>query len=479
MISFSLRAMGSTTVAPRLYVAAAGLGPPLVAMLRADDWLRTWNVALIAAAIGAAAALLVLAIGVAVRGSAGMVKRAAMEISALGCALVVAEAALVASAPETWPDDPLVRRMLIRERAAERLGVEYEARIRADVVRDLQSRGVDALPGFAQIVGSSPSVSAAIRDRGLLPLSNASHALVVECNEGPGFVKYRSDEFGFNNPPGIASGPLDVAVIGESLAVGHCVPPSTSAVDLIRARYPRTANFGVAGSRVLAQVGVFREYAAPVAPPVVVWFVNPNFALPRTELDQPVLVKYLTDPEFSQGLRSRQDEIDSFVREVLVPLNLARDEQLRTQIADASSLPLVRMLKFRDVRSLVAIPRALQRPQRRPDLSHFERAVDLVADSAHQWGGTVIVAILPSFFLSNGDPASVARHDAVLRALENRPVSVVDGGALFAAQADIESLYNLGVENHPSQRGHALLAGAIVAAIEQAFHERPRNLTTH
>lgn len=479
MMSFSLRAMGSTTVAPRLYVAAAGLGPPFVATLRADDWLQTWNLALIAGAIGAAAALLVLAIGVAVRGSARMVKRVATEISALGCALVVAEVALVARAPETWPDNPRVQRMMVRERAAERYGVEYEARLRADVVRDFRSRGVDALPGFAQIVGSSPSVSQAIRDRGLVPLSNASHALIIECNEGPGFLKYYSDELGFNNPPGVASGPLDVAVIGESLAVGHCVPPSKSTVDLIRARYPRTANFGVAGSRVLAQVGVFREYAAPLEPPLVVWFVNSNFALPRTELDQPVLVKYLEDPEFSQGLRSRQGEVDSFVREVLVPLNLARDEQLRTEIAHVSSFPLARMMKFRDVRGLIDIPRALKRPQSEPDLSHFERAVDLVVDSTHRWGGTVMVAMLPSFGLSKGDPATVARHDAVLRVLENRPVSVVDGGALFAAQADVESLYNLGIENHPSEKGHALLAGAIIAAIEQAHHERPRIIASH
>ena len=480
MISFLLKPMGSTTVARRLFVASAGLGPVFVALYRADDWLRTWHTALIVVAMGAAAALLLLAIGVALRGSAGTVKRVAVEIAALACALAVVEVALVARAPETWPEDPLVRRMIVRERAAERQGVEYDSRLRADVVRELQARGVDALPGFAQIVGSFPAVSNAIRSRALLPLSNASNALVVECNEGLGFLKYRSDELGFNNPPGVALGPVDVAVIGESLAVGHCVPPSTSAVDLLRARFPRTANFGVAGSRVLAQLGLFREYVAPLEPPVVVWFVNPGFALPREELDQPILRRYLEDPEFSQGLRSRQDEIDSFVREVLVPLNLARDEALRAGMAQADSLPLARMIKFRDVRGLIEVPQAMQRRSSAPDLAHFGRAVDLMADSAGRWGGTVIVAILPSYRLSHGEPADIARHAAVLRALDRRPVTIVDGGALFASQTHVDDLYTLGIENHPNEKGHALLASAIVAAIEDAtLHEQPRNSPSH
>jgi hypothetical protein len=477
MFSFSHKGLGSTTVARRLFVAIAGLGPLFVAYYRAPTWLDTWNWVLIAAAIGSAAAVLVLAIGVAVRGSAGTVKRVAVEITALGCALLAAEAALLASAPDRWSDDPLVQRMMARERAAREHGIAYDGRLRADVVRNLESIGVNAAPGFAQIVGASPAVSTAIRARGLLPLSNISNSLVVECNEGAGFFKFRSDELGFNNPPGLVSGAVDVAVIGESLALGHCVPPSTSAVDLLRARFPRTANFAVAGSRVLSQLGLFREYVEPIEPPVVVWFVNPSFALARAEASQPILLKYLNDSEFTQGLRTRQDEVDSFVREVLVPLNFTRDEELRTELADARYFPLARLIKLRDIRGLVELPRAMRRPPPAPDLSHFERAVDLVVDSARGWGGTVILVILPSYQASNRQPTSVARYEGVLRALEGSAVIQVDGVALFAAQADVESLYSLGIDNHPSERGHELLADAIIAAIERHALYEPRRIS--
>jgi hypothetical protein len=51
--------------------------------------------------------------------------------------------------------------------------------------------------------------------------------------------------------------------------------------------------------------------------------------------------------------------------------------------------------------------------------------------------------------------------------LDASDVPVVDGVELFDAQPDPLGLYTLRINNHPSERGHALLAQAILAAIEQ------------
>lgn len=473
MVSFSLRSLGSTTIGvPRLFVAIAGLGPLCLAFYRAPIWLETWSWGFVAGAIGAAAALLAAALGVAVRGSAGMVRRVAVEVVALGVALAAAEAVLLARSPSSWAEDPDVQQIAARERAARERGIEFDGRLRTDVVRGLNAQGRDALPGAAQIVGTNPVVAGAIRERGLLPLSNASNTLVVECNEGPGYVVYRSDELGFNNPPGVAFGPIDVAVIGESMALGHCVPPSKSAVDILRAEFPRTANFGVAGSRLLGQLGVFREYVEPLEPPVVVWFVNVSFAEPREEALQPILARYLSDASFSQNLRARQDEVDSFVREVMLPLNVERDEALRAELANANAFPLARLLKLSDVRGLVDFPRALRRPVE-ADMSHFARAIRLVVGTVRAWGGTVVVAVLPSYSLAMGRRGTVARYEGVLRALDGSGATVVDGAELFASQPDLRSLYTLGIANHPNERGHALLAEALIAAIEPHSEHEP------
>ncbi len=466
IISFSLKGLGPTTVGVRrVLIAAAGVATLVIALYRAPIWLQAWNAGAVVVAIGAAATVLVLAIAVAVRGSPHAVARVALEASFFACALIAAEAILLLRAPEKWSDDPLAQQLLVHERAARRQGIAYDGRLPTEVVRDLRAKGLDAVPGFAASNLTNLAVADAIRERGLLPLSNVANALVVECNEGTGYLQFRSDQFGFNNPPGLSAGPIDVAVIGESAALGHCVAPSTSAVDRVRAAFPRTANFGVAGSRVLSQLGVFREYVEPLQPSVVVWFVNVNYAEPRQESEQPMLMRYLHEASFSQGLRQRQRDVDAFVRDVLVPLHQRGDRDLRDELGDASAFPFEQVMKLNEVRQVVDLDVAPQRVPETPSLSDFELAVDRVAETAGRWGGRVIVVILPSYEISVGRPQDVARYEAVSAALRDSAVTVVDGAALFSAERDYLRLYTLRMDNHPSEQGHALLGEAVVAAI--------------
>ncbi|HVJ31458.1 MAG TPA: SGNH/GDSL hydrolase family protein [Gammaproteobacteria bacterium] len=233
----------------------------------------------------------------------------------------------------------------------------------------------------------------------------------------------------------------------------------------MRAQLPRTANFGVAGSRVLSQLGIFREYVEPLEPSVVVWFVNVNFAEPRQESEEPILMRYLHEASFSQGLRQRQGDVDSFVREVMVPLHLQRDRALREELGTASAFPFDHMMKLAEIRGVVDLDVAARRAPEKPNLSDFELAVDRVAETARGWGGRVLVVILPSYEISVGRPEDVERYRAVSDALRESAVTVVDGAALFAAEPDYLPLYTLHIDNHPSERGHALLAEAVVAAI--------------
>jgi hypothetical protein len=465
--SFSLKGLAPTTIRiGRVFIAAAGVTILALSLYRTPVWLDAWNAAAVAAAITCAAAILALAVAVAVRGSAHAVERAALEVSLFACALIAAEVILLLRAPEKWFDDPVVQRLVIHERAARGQGIEYDGRLPAEVVGELQAKGVDAVPGFAASMMDTTAVSNAIQERGLLPLSNVANVHVVECNEGRGYLQFRSGEFGFNNPPGLARGPVDVAVIGESFALGHCVAPSTSAVDRVRAQFPRTANFGMAGSRVLSQLGVFREYVEPLEPKTVVWFINVNFTEPRYESDSPVLMRYLDDASFSQGLLQRQRDVDSFVREVMVPLHLRRDRALRAELEEPSPFPFDRVITLKEIRGVVDSQSPIRRRTKAPDLSVFERAVDRVAETAAGWGGDVIAVILPSYELSVGQPANVARYEAVAEVLRASPVTVVDGVALFAAQPDFSSLFMLRMDNHPNKRGHAIIGEAVIEAIE-------------
>jgi hypothetical protein len=73
---------------------------------------------------------------------------------------------------------------------------------------------------------------------------------------------------------------------------------------------------------------------------------------------------------------------------------------------------------------------------------------------------------LPSYEISVGRPADVARYNAVADVLRASPVIVVDGVAQFAAEPDSLTLYTLRMDNHPNARGHAVLAEALIEAID-------------
>ena len=99
---------------------------------------------------------------------------------------------------------------------------------------------------------------------------------------------------------------------------------------IIRKKYPRTANFAVAGNRPLSQLGGFREYVEPMRPRVVLWAVNPNFAVTDEETRDPMLARYL-DPTYSQHLLAQQRDIDRLVRTIAIPAQVELDRQAQTK----------------------------------------------------------------------------------------------------------------------------------------------------
>jgi hypothetical protein len=457
-----------TTGIWRVCLVAASSAVLAIAVLQSPSWLNHWDirrVAVVAVALGLSA----LGVYIAIRASAQTVARVVLEGSGFVCALISAEAILLLHSPEKWPDSPLAQRMIAREHAAIEQGINYDDRLRTEVVQELQSQGRMAVPGFAQGMATSAAAVASSGPRDLLPLSNVSDAEVVECNEGTGYLTFHSGDFGFNNPSGLAAGPLDIAVFGASLALGQCVPRSSSIVSLLRAHYPRTATFGVAGARVLSQLAVFREYVQPVKPALVIWVIDANFAIAREEASHPILVKYLDDAAFSQHLRRRQNEVDSFVRDVLEPLNRKQDQALAVELDRARRFPFDRLPRLEGVRSIVGIESILpwHSPPAPEDLSYFEAATDRIEGAVTAWGGALLVVVAPSYSLLKKEPASMARYRAVLEALSASHINVVDGVALFDAQSDPIGLFALRMDSHPNEQGHLLLANAVIEAIER------------
>lgn len=398
----------------------------------------------------------------------------ARELALLGASLLVVEAAMAILAPE------LPSPQLSRKRVADKLGIPFDSRTVSEVVAELRSQGVDALPGISRPWPQHPRVSERLGDS-IYPLSHASRATVVECNEDGRYLTYRTDEFGFNNPPGlIASGNVDLAIVGESFALGHCLPEGQTLLGILRRAYPRTATFARAGNGTLAELASFREYVEPHRPRVVLWTVMPEFVVPRSEVEDPLLTRYL-EPTFSQRLLERQPEVDRVIRELAIPIQAEMDREAKLEIRRVYVrrferlflLPELRARVFPQMRNKLGVAKASS--SQGPDLAPFVESVRLAQETAEQWGGELVVLLLPTFkeVVAN-QVESPFRHDRLAAALRGTGVAVIDGAALFLEQEDPAGLYTMRINNHPTPQGYALLGNHVVDRLQQPMSAQRR-----
>ncbi len=458
----SQRRGGDYILISRAVLLAFAVAFAAVIPLRSDAWFANYRVGGAVLMVVLTAATAILLLGVSIKWKDARVKRVAAEMVALGFALLLLEVSLRIWKPEVLIADRSARKALVARETAQKLGQPFDVRTISQVVADMRAQGVDALPRISREWPRNPRVRKHLPP-GLYLLSHASEVAVVECNESGEYLVWRTDEFGFNNPPGlVAAGAIDIAAVGESATLGHCLPRERSVLGLIRKEFPHTANFGLAGTRTLSQLASFREYVEPLKPRVVLWLVNPPYADPKEEADEPLLRRYL-DPAFSQGLLNRQPEVDHFVRKLAIRAELQRQQIIDSELATTRLSRIDRVLRLTTVRSRLTLGDQFARPPPQPDFRLFVRTLRLVKQTTEAWGGRLIVVVLPSFEeVVDHSLSSGLRHETLVPLVKSLGIPVINGPALFLRQPDPARFFSMRLDSHPNQHGYALLATAII-----------------
>ncbi len=458
-----------------LFAAAGTFG--LVAYRASGWWHSLQPIAALALVAGGIVASLALAY-VAWHAHVATVHLLIREIALIGVVMVATEIWLIHSLPEGWTQDKVAQNYLLLEKAAKKLGVPFDPRTISEVVEDLRKTGADALPALAR---SWPRASELRKSlpKGLFPLSDASNAQIVECNESGQYFVFKTDELGFNNPPGlVASGNVDVAVVGESHALGHCVPYGQGFVDRVRQTIPRTANFALSYTFALSELGSFREYVEPLKPRIVLWVISTPLAVTSGgEGDNPILRHYL-DPYFSQHLTARQAEVDAVVRAGSRSVQAAEDHVLQEELARARRERYSQFYALHQVRSRLDLSRAWQQPPPPPDTTMLERSLRLADATTRSWGGKLVVMVLPTYGEVVGEQKEAIRHHLVVDVIRKLGVDYIDTAELFLTQPDVRGLFAMRMSNHPNERGHALLGRRVAQELEKRLHPSPERLTS-
>jgi hypothetical protein len=349
-----------------------------------------------------------------------------------------------------------------RMQVAKAQGVSFDVRGRFEVIMDLRAKGIDAVgTALPRSAMRSPFKVNGIR---ILPLGGISNKVTVLCNEAGFHLVYKSDEHGFHNPAQLWPN-ADLVAVGDSFAMGHCVPSDKNFVSLIRSRYPKTINLGMSGNGPLVELGAIKEYAPLLKPKVVLWFYFGNdIENLEEEKENEILLRYLDDDKFTQSLLARQQEIDPALSaefERQLEIEMARKRASKSPVLDAYAFVKLQSLRQRLGLTSPNSRAVRNRAEIQPTtMELFEKVLSTAKNTVAELGATLYFIYLPGYYGSNPK-----KNEPILGIVRGLGISIIDITPVFA-QHDRLSLFPFGLFGHYNEKGHRLVAEEVLKTLE-------------
>ncbi len=141
-----------------------------------------------------------------------------------------------------------------------------------------------------------------------LPLSGYPDSWTLLCLDDKKPIYYKSDENGFNNNTGKNS---EILLLGDSFVQGMCVENNKNVGAFLGKKNLKTSSLGVGGHGPLFSLAVLREYGEYYKHNKLIYFITPDndFNDLTSEIQNPILFKYLEDPLFNQNLLMKRNTI--------------------------------------------------------------------------------------------------------------------------------------------------------------------------
>jgi hypothetical protein len=370
---------------------------------------------------------------------------------------------------------PANKRGQMAAKLSVRVGFEIDTRERHEVIADLRTQGIEAVPLIAEPATNTD----------LLPLAGISDKTTVVCNQTGRYLIYTSDEHGFHNPHGVwQPGRVDIAAVGNSFTLGTCVPSEKNFVSLMRRRYPATVNLGMVGESPLHILAVLKEYALFLRPTLVLWFYAEGSSL--AELQQAkqnhVLMNYLAD-DFMQGLLARQAESDRVLtqdigRQTALEINRQEGTRGRDGKGVDNAAEFLKLTALRQELGMVygtgpqdlEVLSEVERSNLETDLALLRGILSEAKARVGAWGGTLYFVYLPGWQRHAQYPEiGVKARMQVLAAVTSLGIPVIDVFPAFLAHGDPLSLFPFRGPGHYNEEGHRVVAEAVLTDLSRRY----------
>ena len=225
-------------------------------------------------------------------------------------------------------------------------------------------------------------------------------------------------------------------------------------------------NLGYGATGPLIQFATLIEYAIELKPDVIVWFFfegNDFYNLSR-ERQHPLLMKYLTQPGFTQQLALRQSNINKILNRKIREAEQRKQKRFNRAVYE----PFVKRLKLTHVRrvfGLITPPQTIGNyAETGDDLELLSTILANAAGLTDEWKGKLYFVYLPEYarFLSVNQKSQLEeRRRTVLKIAEDLNIYTIDTVLDFETVADPLLLFPFGLPGHYNASGYKLVADAV------------------
>ena len=155
------------------------------------------------------------------------------------------------------------------------------------------------------------------KNHSIFPLSGISNSETIHCNENGYYSIYQSDRYGFNNPDTEwDEKKIEYFLVGDSYIQGACVNRQNDISSILRALSNKSVlNLGYSGNGTLIEYATLREYLDKNIKKIIwVYYEGNDLKELIFELENKILNNYLSDLNFTQHLKLRQNNINDLAR---------------------------------------------------------------------------------------------------------------------------------------------------------------------
>jgi len=274
----------------------------------------------------------------------------------------------------------------------------------------------------------------------ILPLSGISNSKTLFCNEN-GYSVYESDRYGFNNPDKEwDQNEIEYVLVGDSNTHGACVNRPNDIASVLRTLSNKSAlNLGYYLNAPLIEYATLREYLTSNVKKVVwIYFGNDIIDL-NDELNNKILKNYLNSNDFTQNLKSKQNEIDDLaIAKLLTKLEKGKALYTVREREDKFTSLLIKFIKINYLRnSLFLSPRSEKKL-----LQDFKKILKLTKDLTAKNNSKLFFVYLPGYlhYTDNDYYSSYLSVKKIVNEL-NIPFIDLHSEAFFEKEQSPEKFY--------------------------------------